>query len=123
MKYTLFLKAQGKTNVLHVLHSSLFKPWGETNAAHEIYIKFLKGEAETRKAIEAFQELSYFPQLVGAIDRSHVPIIAPKNDPNDYYNRKQFYSVVLQGVADARGHSYMWVLVVQGVSIMKEYYA
>ena len=42
--------------------------------------------------------------MVGAIDRSHVLIIAPKNDPSDYYNRKQFYSVVLQGVADARGH-------------------
>ena len=67
------------------------------------FIKFPKGEAETRKAIEAFQEISCFPQVVGAIDGSHIPIIAPKNDPNDYYNRKQFHSVVLQGVADARG--------------------
>ena len=39
--------------------------------------------------------------MVGAIDGSHIPIIAPKNDPNDYYNRKQFHSIVLQGVADA----------------------
>ena len=67
------------------------------------FIKFPRGEVETRRAIEAFQELSCFPQVVGAIDGSHIPIIAPKNDPNDYYNRKQFHSIVLQGVADARG--------------------
>ena len=51
------------------------------------FIKFPRGEVETRRAIEAFQELSCFPQVVGAIDGSHIPIIAPKNDPNDYYNR------------------------------------
>ena len=67
------------------------------------FIKFPKGEAETRRAIQAFQEISCFPQVVGAIDGSHIPIIAPKNDPNDYYNRKQFHSIVLQGVADADG--------------------
>ena len=64
------------------------------------FIKFSKGESETRKAIEAFQEISCFPQVVGAIDGSHIPIIAPKNDPNDYYNRKQFHSVILPGVAE-----------------------
>lgn len=68
------------------------------------FINFPKGETETRKAIEAFQEISCFPQVVGAIDRSHIPIIAPQNYSNDYYNRKQFHSAVLQGVADARGH-------------------
>ena len=67
------------------------------------FIKFPKREGETRRAIEAFQEISCFPQVVGAIDGSHIPIIAPKNDPNDYYNRKQFHSEVLQAVADAQG--------------------
>ena len=67
------------------------------------FIKFPKGEAETRKAIEAFQEIGCFPQVVDAIDGSHIPIIAPQNDPNDYYNRKQVHTVVLHGVADARG--------------------
>ena len=52
------------------------------------FIKFSKGEAETRRALQAFQEISFFPQVVGAIDGSHIPIITPKNDPNDYYNRK-----------------------------------
>ena len=67
------------------------------------FIKFSKGEAETRRAIQAFQEISFFPQVVGAIDGSHIPVITSKNDPNDYYNRKQFHSIVLQGVAGADG--------------------
>ena len=41
--------------------------------------------------------------MVGAIDGSHIPIIAANEDTNDYYNRKQFHSVVLQGVADVQG--------------------
>ena len=44
------------------------------------FIKFSKGEAETRRAIQAFQEISFFPQVVGAIDGSHIP---------DYYVKKR----------------------------------
>ena len=66
-------------------------------------VKFSKGEPETRRAIAAFQEIGCFPQVVGAIDGSHIPIIAPTEDANYYYNRKQFHSVILLGVADAQG--------------------
>ena len=31
------------------------------------------------------------------------PIKAPKDDPNEYVNRKSFHSIILQGVADANG--------------------
>ena len=40
---------------------------------------------------------------MGALDGSHIPIKAPKDDPNEYVNRKSFYSIVFQGVADANG--------------------
>lgn len=40
------------------------------------FITFPKGEAETRRAIQAFQEISSFPQVVGAIGGSHIPIFA-----------------------------------------------
>ena len=67
------------------------------------FIKFPKTEAETRKSIQEFQDISRFPQVVGALDGSHIAIKAPKQDPNEYVNRKNFYSIVLQGVTDANG--------------------
>lgn len=39
------------------------------------------------------------PQCVGAIDGSHIPIIAP----TDYFNRKGWHSIILQAVVDGRG--------------------
>ena len=41
-----------------------------------------------------------FPYILGAIDGSHIPIQAPLNNPKCFFyiNRKQFHSVVLQGV-------------------------
>jgi len=65
------------------------------------FIKFPQGEDETRCAIQAFEEISIFPQVVGALDGSHIRITAPKESQNDYCNRKNFHSIVLQGVADA----------------------
>ena len=38
------------------------------------------------------------PQCGGAIDGTHIPIIAPKDKRNDFYNRKGWYSMVMQAV-------------------------
>lgn len=43
------------------------------------------------------------PHCVGAIDGSHIPIIAPQNYHNDYFNRKSWHSIILQGVVDGKG--------------------
>lgn len=67
------------------------------------FIKFPKTEAKTRQSIQEFQDISCFPQVVGALDGSHIPIRVPKEDPNKYVNRKSFHSIVLQGVAGANG--------------------
>ncbi len=42
-------------------------------------------------------------QYVGAIDGSHIPIIALEEYPRYYYNRKGWHSVVLQAVVDGKG--------------------
>ncbi|KAJ8955932.1 hypothetical protein NQ314_006781 [Rhamnusium bicolor] len=38
--------------------------------------------------------------IIGCIDGSHIKIVAPKNNRNSYVNRKNFHSVLLQGVCD-----------------------
>ncbi|XP_051987732.1 uncharacterized protein LOC127647504 [Xyrauchen texanus] len=43
------------------------------------------------------------PQCVGAIDGSHIPIIAPEDYPRDYFSHKGWHSIVLQAVVDGKG--------------------
>ena len=39
-----------------------------------------------------------FPGVIGAIDGCHIPIEAPNQNANSYYNRKKFHSIILQAV-------------------------
>lgn len=41
-----------------------------------------------------------FTGVIGCIDGSHIKILAPKENPNSYVNRKGFHSILLQGVCD-----------------------
>ena len=45
--------------------------------------------------VDGFQSKWGIPQCVGAIDATHIPIMAPKDSPLDYYNRKGYHSVVM----------------------------
>lgn len=50
-----------------------------------------------------FQNCWRVPQCVGAIGGSHIPVIAPKEYPRDYLNRKGWHSIIMQAVVDAKG--------------------
>ena len=65
------------------------------------YIKVPVGSGLT-DVIRGFEKRG-FPHCGGAIDGSHIPIEAPQNNPADYYNRKGWHSVVLQGMVDHVG--------------------
>lgn len=41
-----------------------------------------------------------FPGVIGATDGSHIRIDKPIEDPNSYINRKQYFSLHLQGVVN-----------------------
>ncbi|XP_078021421.1 uncharacterized protein LOC144461775 [Epinephelus lanceolatus] len=56
--------------------------------------------AELEGIVRGFRERWKFPQCAGAVDGTHIPILAPPNNSADYYNRKGVYSVILQGVVD-----------------------
>lgn len=57
--------------------------------------------ARMKEIANGFEALHDIPFILGAIDGIHIPIITPSYDPVAYYNRKGFYSFLLQGVVDA----------------------
>ncbi|KAF7642334.1 hypothetical protein LDENG_00259930 [Lucifuga dentata] len=56
--------------------------------------------AEIEEIVRGSRDRWGFPQCAGAVDGTHICILAPPHNPADYYNRKGFYSVILQGVVD-----------------------
>ena len=65
-----------------------------------VYIKFPTGQ-NLINTVQEFEEKWHFPQCAGAIDGSHIPVRPPAMNHTDYYNRKGFYSVIVQEVVDA----------------------
>ncbi|XP_031351953.1 putative nuclease HARBI1 [Photinus pyralis] len=59
-------------------------------------------ENEALETMRTFQRRSSIPGIIGCIDGCHVKIIAPKDHPNSYVNRKKFHSVLLQGVCNEK---------------------
>eukprot|EP00118_Oscarella_pearsei_P022072 m.251670 g.251670 ORF g.251670 m.251670 type:complete len:303 (+) comp40338_c0_seq3:519-1427(+) len=66
------------------------------------YISFPAGPA-LQEIVSGF---SHMPQCAGAIDGSHIPITPPALNHTDYYNRKGWYSVIIQAVVD---HQYRFL--------------
>ena len=56
-----------------------------------------------KEIVEGFETCWGFPQAAGAIDGSHIPIIRPDESASDYYNRKGYYSIIMQAMVDFRG--------------------
>lgn len=80
-----------------------------TNQVAAVIVKFLlpvyirtPSELEFESIIQGFRDRWGFPQCAGAIDGTHIGILAPPISSSDYYNRKGFFSVILQGVVDHR---------------------
>ena len=66
------------------------------------YVKIPDG-ANLKQVVKGFEECWGFPQTAGAIDGSHIPIITPKESASDYFNRKGYYSIIVQALVDFRG--------------------
>ncbi|CAG2243342.1 HARBI1 [Mytilus edulis] len=64
------------------------------------FIKWPRNVEETRGD---FYRLSGFPNVLGAIDGTHVRIQAPSEDEASFVNRKGVHSVNVQAVCDAKG--------------------
>ena len=69
-----------------------------------LFIKFPSNRRETAQAIEQFKMCydTQIPQAVGAIDGTHINIVAPEGEgKEDYFSRKQRYTINTQGVVGA----------------------
>ncbi|XP_031359497.1 putative nuclease HARBI1 [Photinus pyralis] len=56
--------------------------------------------ARCQRIMNEFQSVNGFPGIIGAIDGCHIRIKKPQEHPNSYCNRKNYHSVLLQGVCD-----------------------
>ena len=61
------------------------------------FVRFPQNES-LQDVIDGFYHRWGFPQTVGAIDGTHIPIFKPKDSASDYYNRKGYYSILMQAV-------------------------
>ena len=67
-------------------------------------IHFPRRRTETAEAIEQFKVFCQcrIPQVLGALDGTHIPIVAPNVDGKvDYFSRKQRYTISTQGLVGA----------------------
>ncbi|ROL47356.1 Protein ALP1-like [Anabarilius grahami] len=67
----------------------------------ENFIKFPSTAAEQILVKQKFFEIAAFPNVLGAVDGTHVAIKAPSDDEELYVNRKNFHSVNALIVCDA----------------------
>ena len=56
---------------------------------------------EILRVFEDFEQVSYLPRVIGAIDGSHICIIAPSEDEYANANRKRYYSINIQAICNA----------------------
>ena len=63
-------------------------------------IMHLPNGIEVQAVIRDYEEISEFLQAVGATDACYIRIKAPLKDTEDYISRKDYRSIVLQGLAD-----------------------
>lgn len=79
--------------------------WPSRERQHEISRNFqINGFPGNISAIYVYITIysHIFSGIIGCIDGSHIKISAPKKNHNSYINRKNFHSVLLQGVCDHR---------------------
>ena len=67
------------------------------------FIKFPTTQAEVHAKIEEFSKKSAIPNVVGANDGTNIAMKAPMLNHEEYFNRKHYYSIIAQGIVDAKG--------------------
>jgi hypothetical protein len=64
-------------------------------------IKFPYSQNEIKATIDGFQKKCSYPQCLGALDGTHIPIKPPLGQETDYYNYKKYHSVIMLATVDS----------------------
>lgn len=67
------------------------------------YVRFPVNDV-LKEVVAGFKHKWGFPQCAGVVDGTHIPIVSPQEYPADYYNRKGWHSVLMQGTVNHLGH-------------------
>ncbi|XP_029165920.1 putative nuclease HARBI1 [Nylanderia fulva] len=76
-----------------------------TYALHCVAPQFIKWPRDeiAVSVMERFKRSCGFPNVIGAIDGTHIKIRAPPKDAQSYINRKGFHSINVQVICDSLG--------------------
>lgn len=66
------------------------------------YVQMPQADA-LKEVVKGFANDHDFPQCAGAVDGTHIPIASPRDCPADYYNRKGWHSIIMQGTVNSKG--------------------
>jgi DDE superfamily endonuclease len=87
----------GKTTIASIVYDTCSVLWSELVNIHMPQ----PTQVDLRKIADDYFRLWQFPHCIGSIDGRHCEIICPANSGSAYYNYKQYFSIILQAVADA----------------------
>uniref|UniRef100_UPI0037E9228E putative nuclease HARBI1 n=1 Tax=Semicossyphus pulcher TaxID=241346 RepID=UPI0037E9228E len=65
-----------------------------------VFVKF-PGHKPLRAIKEEFHRIAGFPNVIGCVDGTHIPIRAPSENEGHYVNRKSTHSINVQIICDA----------------------
>uniref|UniRef100_A0A8C3FBM1 Putative nuclease HARBI1 n=1 Tax=Chrysemys picta bellii TaxID=8478 RepID=A0A8C3FBM1_CHRPI len=71
-------------------------------AITELLLRKIVTLGNVQVRVEGFAAMG-FPNCGGAIDGTHIPILAPEHQDTQYINRKGYFSMVLQALMDHKG--------------------
>ena len=69
-----------------------------------------RSREEVAKTKHNFYQLAGFPGVIGCIDGSHIPIVAPPEDEFVFINGKGFHSINIQAVRDSNSYFFAMLL-------------
>ena len=64
------------------------------------YVHLPTSEREVQELVNQFHVYHGFPQCMGAVDGTHIPIKEPTENASDYINRKGYTSINVQATCD-----------------------